>query len=162
MSALTLLADKNQESLMSLTLTHLNYWSDHGVQITWTTKTPLTLTNQSLVRTYSGSISLFQTRRPKSNKCNSANLQIWLMNATLSGNLDYNSMDATQKTMISKLEVQAGLPVGFTSQLMLTQNRLFTTPMRGLLRLVLEMPTAQLALKTMEPLTQRKLLSQKL
>lgn len=40
-----------------------------------------------------------------------ANLQIY-MNAISSGNMSYSGMDATQKLMVQKLEVQSGLPVG--------------------------------------------------
>lgn len=45
-----------------------------------------------------------------------ANLAIYT-NAITSGNLNYADLDDTQKTNISKLEVQAGLPVGFISKL---------------------------------------------
>ena len=45
-----------------------------------------------------------------------ANLQIYA-NAAISGNVDYSSLGADQKLMISKLEVQSGLPVGFISSI---------------------------------------------
>lgn len=40
-----------------------------------------------------------------------ANLQVY-MNAISSGNMNYNSLSTDQKLAISKLEVQAGLPIG--------------------------------------------------
>ena len=46
----------------------------------------------------------------------SANLTTYI-NAVTAGNLDYNSLSSDQKTMITKLEVQAGMPIGFTSNL---------------------------------------------
>jgi len=45
-----------------------------------------------------------------------ANLQIYA-NAVMSGNANYDSLSADQKLMISKLEVQSGMPVGFISNL---------------------------------------------
>jgi hypothetical protein len=45
-----------------------------------------------------------------------ANLQIY-QNALLSGNINYSSLSGDQKAFISKLEVQAGLPIGFTASL---------------------------------------------
>lgn len=45
-----------------------------------------------------------------------ANLQVY-QNAILSGNINYASLPTSQKAFISKLEVQAGLPVGFTGTL---------------------------------------------
>lgn len=46
----------------------------------------------------------------------SANLQT-MINAVTSGNLNYSDLPSEQKSMIMKLEAQAGLPVGFTSSL---------------------------------------------
>jgi len=46
----------------------------------------------------------------------SANLQIYY-NAITKGNIDYSSLGADQKVMVSKLEAQAGLPIGFMSNL---------------------------------------------
>jgi hypothetical protein len=48
-----------------------------------------------------------------------ANLQIYA-NAVTSGNMNYSDLDPTQKLMISKLEVQSGLPVGFISNLQMS------------------------------------------
>lgn len=45
-----------------------------------------------------------------------ANLQIYA-NAIISGNIDYNSLSSDQKAFVSKLEVQSGLPIGFTASL---------------------------------------------
>jgi len=45
-----------------------------------------------------------------------ANLQTY-QNAIIKGNLDYGSLSSDQKVFVSKLEVQSGLPIGFTSQL---------------------------------------------
>jgi len=45
-----------------------------------------------------------------------ANLQIYT-NAITSGNLSYENLSADQKLMVTKLEVQSGLPVGFISNL---------------------------------------------
>jgi len=48
-----------------------------------------------------------------------ANLQIFV-NAVTEGNLTYADMSTDQKLMVSKLEVQSGLPVGFTSSLQMS------------------------------------------
>jgi hypothetical protein len=45
-----------------------------------------------------------------------ANLQIYA-NAAISGNVDYTSLGVDQKLMISKLEIQSGLPIGFISSI---------------------------------------------
>lgn len=45
-----------------------------------------------------------------------ANLQIF-QNAILSGNVSFNSLSGDQKSFISKLEAQSGLPIGFTASL---------------------------------------------
>jgi len=45
-----------------------------------------------------------------------ANLTTYI-NAVTAGNLDYGSLSTDQKTMISKLEVQSGMPVGFIANL---------------------------------------------
>lgn len=45
-----------------------------------------------------------------------ANLQIFV-NAVTEGNLTYADMGTDQKLMVSKLEVQSGLPMGFVSNL---------------------------------------------
>jgi len=44
------------------------------------------------------------------------NLQMY-MNAISAGNLNYSSMSSDQKLMVSKLEVQSGMPIGFVSNL---------------------------------------------
>jgi len=61
-----------------------------------------------------------------------SNLQIY-MNAVTAGNLDYGSMSADQKLLVNKLETQAGLPVGFMSQVKMDPdaNILFTTSNEG-------------------------------
>lgn len=46
----------------------------------------------------------------------SANLQT-MVNAMLAGNMTYNELDPTQQLMVRKLELEAGLPAGFTSTL---------------------------------------------
>ena len=62
-----------------------------------------------------------------------ANLQIYA-NAAISGNIDYASLDPAQKLMISKLEVQSGLPVGFISSIKKDPKAdiLFTTSNEGI------------------------------
>lgn len=45
-----------------------------------------------------------------------ANLQTF-QNAILAGNLNYSSLPSSQKALITKLEVQSGLPAGFTQML---------------------------------------------
>lgn len=45
-----------------------------------------------------------------------ANLQIYT-NAIIAGNIQYNKLSSDQKAFLSKLEVQSGLPVGFTASL---------------------------------------------
>lgn len=61
-----------------------------------------------------------------------SNLQI-MMNAITNGNMDPSSLTSDQKLAINKLELQSGLPVGFTSKLGLsTKDRiLFTTTNNG-------------------------------
>lgn len=63
----------------------------------------------------------------------SANLQT-MMNAITSGNLSYNDLPAEQQSMIRKLEVQAGLPAGFTEGLKMNPNDqvLFQTSNEGI------------------------------
>jgi LysM repeat protein len=48
-----------------------------------------------------------------------ANLQTYA-NAITTGNMSYDNLDASQKLMIQKLEVQSGLPVGFISNLQMS------------------------------------------
>lgn len=45
-----------------------------------------------------------------------ANLQLYA-NAIIAGNIDYGKLSSDQKAFLSKLEVQSGLPIGFTSSL---------------------------------------------
>lgn len=45
-----------------------------------------------------------------------SNLQLY-QNAIIGGNLDYDSLSSDQKALIGKLEVQSGLPIGFTASL---------------------------------------------
>lgn len=80
-----------------------------------------------------GIYKLLSDEQNQAQQMASANLQIY-MNAITKGNLDYNSLDSNQKANISKLEVQAGLPVGFTSSLKLDPgaNVLFTTSNDGI------------------------------
>ena len=49
----------------------------------------------------------------------SANLTTY-MNAITSGNLSYGNLDSTQQTMINKLEIQSGMPIGFVSNLQMS------------------------------------------
>lgn len=53
-----------------------------------------------------------RTAAQEAQKVASANLSM-MMNAITSGNMDYASLPAESKLMISKLEMQSGLPVGF-------------------------------------------------
>jgi len=56
----------------------------------------------------------------------SANLTTY-MNAVTSGNLSYNNLDPVAKTMINKLEMQSGMPIGFVSNLQMSAgDRLVT------------------------------------
>ena len=63
----------------------------------------------------------------------SANLTTYT-NAIMSGNLTYSSLSSDQKSMITKLEVQSGMPVGFISGLKMDPgaNILFTTSNEGI------------------------------
>ena len=47
------------------------------------------------------------------------NLQMY-MNAVTSGNMSYDSMSQDQKMMVSKLEAQSGMPIGFISNLQIS------------------------------------------
>lgn len=62
-----------------------------------------------------------------------ANLQI-MANAIMSGNLNPSSLSADQKTSLNKLEVQAGLPMGFVQNLGLSNKEkiLFTNSNNGI------------------------------
>lgn len=55
-----------------------------------------------------------------------ANLQTY-MNAVLSGNISYDNLSGSEKTMINKLELQSGLPIGFIGNLnMSPQDKLIS------------------------------------
>ncbi len=57
----------------------------------------------------------------------SSNLQI-IQNMITSGNLSYNDLPDSQKTLVNKLEVQSGLPIGFTAGLKLSaKDRIIAT-----------------------------------
>jgi ethanolamine utilization protein EutP (predicted NTPase) len=62
-----------------------------------------------------------------------ANLQT-MINAITSGNISYNDLPADQQSLIRKLELQAGLPVGFTSNLKMSKedSMLFQTSVSGI------------------------------
>ena len=66
----------------------------------------------------------------------SANLTT-MTNLITSGNLDYNSLAPEQKTNIAKLEVQAGLPIGFTANLKLDEGarEVFRTENKGVVQI---------------------------
>lgn len=60
-----------------------------------------------------------------------ANLQVYA-NAITSGNMTYSQLSNTEKTMISKLEVQSGLPIGFIKSLNMSfKDRLLGTSSDG-------------------------------
>jgi hypothetical protein len=61
-----------------------------------------------------------------------ANLQIYV-NAATKGNIDYGSLSTDQKLMISKLEVQSGLPIGFIGSIKKDPSAdiIFTTSNEG-------------------------------
>lgn len=61
-----------------------------------------------------------------------SNLQI-MQNAITSGNISYSDLPDTQKTLIQKLEIQSGLPQGFTVSLKLAPKDkvLFTSEYQG-------------------------------
>ena len=61
-----------------------------------------------------------------------SNLQIYL-NAMTEGNLNYNDLSMDQKVMISKLEAQAGMPIGISARIgpSLEDRILFTTTSGG-------------------------------
>ena len=65
-------------------------------------------------------------------KIASANLQT-IQNNITSGNLNYNDLPEDQKVLIQKLEIQSGLPAGFTSNLKLSEKDkvLFTSSSGG-------------------------------
>lgn len=50
-----------------------------------------------------------------------SNLQI-LQNSITSGNLKYDDLPDSQKTLINRLEIQSGLPSGFTSKLQMSEK----------------------------------------
>jgi ethanolamine utilization protein EutP (predicted NTPase) len=62
-----------------------------------------------------------------------ANLQT-MVNAITAGNISYNDLPADQQSLIRKLELQAGLPVGFTSNLKMSKedSMLFSTSVSGI------------------------------
>lgn len=70
-----------------------------------------------------------------------ANLQIF-MNTITKGNLSYSSLSNEQKMQINKLEVQAGLPVGFMSNLKIDPGAdiLFTSSNEGVTQVGIRQP----------------------
>lgn len=83
-----------------------------------------------------------------------ANLQIY-MNAIEKGNINYNSLPASQKSLITKLEVQSGLPAGFTSSLKATDagGKVLSTTTREVggqkyVDVVMQMPDGSMKVKS--------------
>jgi hypothetical protein len=75
---------------------------------------------------------VLQTEKNDARDSARANLQI-MQNNIIKGNTSFASLDPSTQAMISKLEVQAGLPVGFTSSLKADANAniIFTTSNEG-------------------------------
>jgi hypothetical protein len=64
---------------------------------------------------------LIQTEKNDARDAARANLQI-MQNSIIKGNTSFASLDPSTQAMISKLEVQSGLPVGFTASLKADAN----------------------------------------
>lgn len=78
-----------------------------------------------------------------------ADLQIYT-NAIVNGNLSLDSLSPTQQVQINKLEVQAGLPVGFVSSLKIDPkaNIVSTTSNNGQIQVLVRNPDGSLKLQT--------------
>lgn len=78
-----------------------------------------------------------------------ANLTV-IMNNIKDGSTDYNSMSPDQKASINKMEVQAGLPVGFLSQIQVDPkaNIISTTSNNGQIQVLMRNPNGGLSLQT--------------
>jgi len=59
---------------------------------------------------------LVEAKLDKQQAAARANLQVFT-NAITSGNIKYSTLSADQKSFVNKLELQSGLPIGFTAQL---------------------------------------------
>jgi hypothetical protein len=78
-----------------------------------------------------------------------ANLTI-ITNAIKSGNMDFASMSASQRSQIYTLEAQAGLPIGFTSALKMDPNAnvVATTSNAGQIQVLMRNADGSMSLKT--------------
>ena len=78
-----------------------------------------------------------------------ANLQI-LTNSITAGNTDYSNLPADTKLMITKLEVQSGLPVGFMSSLKMDPkaNILFTNSNEGVTQVGIRNPDGTVSVQS--------------
>jgi len=83
-----------------------------------------------------------------------ANLQVY-MNAIEKGNISYGSLPASQKSLITKLEVQSGLPAGFTASLKATDagGKVLSTTTREsggqkFVDVVMQMPDGSMKVKS--------------
>lgn len=79
----------------------------------------------------------------------SANLTL-MMNAVTAGNMDYSSMSADQKLMVSKLETQAGMPIGTMASIKADPkaNILFTTTDSGVTQVGFRMPDGTVSVQS--------------
>ncbi len=80
-----------------------------------------------------------------------ANLQIFA-NTITAGNLSYNDLPADQKANINKMEVQAGLPIGFTAALKEKldpkANIISTSENQGQIQVLVKNPDGSISLQT--------------
>lgn len=78
-----------------------------------------------------------------------ANLQIYT-NAITKGNLDFGSLSGDQQILINKLEVQAGLPIGFMSSIKKDKDAdiLFTTSNEGVTQVGLRNPNGTISVQS--------------
>jgi len=87
-------------------------------------------------REYSQNLQIYQQIVTEDNEAKAsarANLTT-MANLITSGNMNFNQLDSSQRLMINKLEVQAGLPIGFTSSLQMSPKDkiLFTSTNGGI------------------------------
>jgi hypothetical protein len=85
-------------------------------------------------REYSQNLQIYQQIVTEDNEAKAsarANLTT-MANLITSGNMNFNQLDSSQRLMINKLEVQAGLPIGFTSSLQMSpEDKILFTSTNG-------------------------------
>ncbi len=123
------------------------------------TQTDYTNARQSYNDQFDQNISMFNlvrgvkqdqlTQQQKEQDNARANLQI-IINSAKEGGIDVNAMRPDQKALIANLEVQSGLPIGFTSAIKADPkaNIISTTSDNGQIQVLLRNPDGSMSLQT--------------